>query len=367
MLSFFNSSDGWPTGPALPLASISRFRLLDTYLGLTLGNWQFSFGKNSLWWGPSDSGTMLFSNNAAPLNNMFTVDRVSPFRLPWLFRYLGDIRVEAFIGHMTGLPFQTTIYTGATAPTFIGQYGKNLHPEPFLSGGKISLKLTPNFEFGMAKTTVYGGPGNPLNITTFLDSNFGRHYQGDVLGDGRTSADFSYRLPGLRNWLTLYGETLSEDEPSPIPYMRRNASQGGLYLAKVPGVSKLDLRLEGGYTICIYTNAQYSSGYMNDGRLIGTWIGRASQGEQIRTNYWLGARNKIGLELRHRKLDSGYIAGGGTQNDVSVNADFLTRQAFRVTANVQYERWQIPMLAANRQSDVSAWLQLSFWPTPHQH
>ncbi|MGE5053092.1 MAG: capsule assembly Wzi family protein [Acidobacteriota bacterium] len=370
MLSFFNSSDGWPTGPALPVTSISRFRLLDTYLGLNLGNWQFSFGKNSLWWGPSDGGTMIFSDNAAPLNNMFTVNRVSPFRLPWVFRYLGDIRVEAFIGHMTGLPFQTTIYTGATAPTFIGQYGKNLHPEPFLSGGKISFKLTPNFEFGMAKTTVYGGPGNPLNITTFLDSNFGRHYQGDVLGDGRTSADFSYRLPGLRNWLTLYGETLSEDEPSPIPYMRRNASQSGLYLAKIPGISKLDLRLEGGYTdpvafcgICIYTNAQYSSGYSNDGRLIGTWIGRASQGEQIRTNYWLGARKKIGFELRHRKLDSGYIAGGGTQNDVSVNADFWTHQGFRLTGNVQYEQWQIPLLAAKRQSDVSASVQFSFWPT----
>jgi len=106
---------------------------------------------------------------------------------------------------------------------------------------------------------------------------------------------------------------------------------------------------------------------MNDGRLIGTWIGRASQGEQIRTNYWLGARNKIGLELRHRKLDSGYIAGGGTQNDVSVNADFFTRQAFRATANVQYERWQVPLLATNRQSDISASVQFSFWPNAHQH
>src|SRR5579872_2278606 len=115
-----------------------------------------------------------------------------------------------------------------------GTIWSELHPQPFLSGGKLSFKLTPNFEFGMAKTTVYGGPGNPLTITTFLDSTFGRHYHGDVLGDGRTSADFSYRLPGFRNWLTLYGETLSEDEPSPIPYMRRNASQGGLYLAKVP-------------------------------------------------------------------------------------------------------------------------------------
>jgi membrane-associated phospholipid phosphatase len=373
-LDFFNRTDNWPTGPALPVSSISRFRLLDTYLGLNLGNWQFSFGKNSLWWGPSEGGNMIFTNNAAPLNNMFTVDRISPFRLPWFFRYLGDIRLEGFIGHMTGLQFQTTVYSGATTPTTLGQYGKNLHPQPFLSGGKISFKLTPNFEFGMAKTTVYGGPGNPLTITTFLDSTFGKHYHGDVLGDGRTSADFSYRIPGFRNWLTLYGETFSEDEPSPIPYMRRNATQGGLYLAKFPGVPKLDLRLEGGYTnpvafcgICIYTNAQYNSGYNNDGRLIGTWIGRSAQGEQIRANYWLGARKKIGVELRHRTLDPGYLPQGGNQNDVAVNADIFAGPGFRFTGNVQYERWLIPLLATNRQSDVAASFEFSFWPIPHKH
>jgi hypothetical protein len=373
-LDFFNRTDGWPTGPAIPVASISRFRLLDTYLGFNLGNWQFSFGKNSLWWGPSEGGTMIFTNNAAPLNNMFTVDRVSPFRLPWFFRYLGDIRFEGFIGHMTGLQFQTTVYSGATTPTTLGQYGKNLHPEPFLSGGKISFKLTPNFEFGMAKTTVYGGPGNPLTIKTFLDSTFGKHVNGDVLGDGRTSADFSYRIPGLRNWLTLYGETFSEDEPSPIPYMRRNASQGGLYLVKFPGVPKLDLRLEGGYTnppafcgICIYTNAQYISGYNNDGRLIGTWIGRAAQGEQISSSYWLSPRKKIGLELRHRTLDPGYLPQGGSQNDVAVNADIFAGAGFRFTGNVQYESWLIPLLATNRQSDVAVSFEFSFWPTPHEH
>jgi hypothetical protein len=374
VLDFFSRTDNWPTGPALPVASISRFRLLDTYLGLNLGNWQFSFGRNSLWWGPSEGGTMIFTNNAAPLNNMFTVDRVSPFRLPWLFRYLGDIRFEGFIGHMTGLQFQTTVYTGATAPTTLGQYGQNLHPEPFLSGGKISFKLTPNFEFGMAKTTVYGGPGNPLTVKTFLDSTFGKHVNGDVLGDGRTSADFSYRIPGVRDWLTFYAETFSEDEPSPIPYMRRNASQGGLYLVKFPGLPKLDLRLEGGYTnpvafcgYCIYTNAQYISGYNNDGRLIGTWIGRAAQGEQIRSNYWLSPRKKIGLELRHRTLDPGYLPQGGSQNDVAVNADIFAGSGFRFTGNLQYERWLIPLLATSRQSDVAASFEFSFWPTPHGH
>jgi hypothetical protein len=376
MLDFFSRTDNWPTGPALPVDSISRFRLLDTYLGLNLGNWQFSFGKNSLWWGPSEGGNMILANNAAPLNNMFTVDRVSPFRLPWLFRILGDLRFEGFIGHMTGLQFQTTVFTGSTSPVLIGQYGKNLHPQPFLSGGKLTSKLTPNFEFGISKTTVYGGPGNPLNITTFLDSTFGKHApnHGDVLGDGRTTADITYRLPGLRNWATFYAEAISEDEVSPIPFMRKSAAQGGIYLAKFPRLPKLDLRLEGGYTnpfafcgICIYTNAQYNSGYTNDGRLIGTWIGRAAQGELIRTNYWLSPRQKIGVELRHRKLDSGYIPQGGTQNDVAVNADILTAQGFRVSANVQYERWQIPLLATNRQSDVAASVQFSFWPSPQRH
>ena len=376
MLDFFHQTDLWPTGPAVPVDSISRFQLLDTYLGLNLGNWQFSFGRNTLWWGPSEGGNMMFTNNAAPLNNMFTVDRVSPFQLPWIFRYLGNIRVAGFIGHMTGVQFQSTVFSGATGLAVFGQYGKNLHPEPFLSGGKISLQLTPNLEIGMAKTTVFGGPGNPLTITTLLDSTFGKHApnHGDVIGDGRTSADFSYRIPGLRNWLTLYGETLSEDEPSPIPYMRRNASQGGLYLAKFPGVAKLDLRLEGGYTnppafcgICIYQNAQYISGYNNDGRLIGTWIGRAAQGEQIQTNYWLSPRKKIGLELRHRTLDPGYVPQGGNQNDIAVNADIFAGPGFRFTGSVQYERWLIPFLAANRQSDVAASFEFSFWPTPCKH
>ena len=140
MLDFFNSADNWPTGPALPVASISRFRLLDTYLGLNLGNWQFSFGKNSLWWGPSEGGTMIYSNNAAPLNNMFTVDRVSPFRLPWFFRYLGDIRFEGFIGHMTGLQFQTTFNTAPVLSPFWGSTEKNLHPQPYLSWRKAQFQ-----------------------------------------------------------------------------------------------------------------------------------------------------------------------------------------------------------------------------------
>jgi membrane-associated phospholipid phosphatase len=376
-LNFITSVDELPPNPpSFPVSSTNRFQLLDAYVGMNIADWQFSFGKRSLWWGPSENGTMIFSNNIAPLEKMFSIDRARPFRLPWLFRYLGDIHMQFFIGQLSGHEFLSTVFSGTTGPT-VGQYGKALHPQPFLSGGKISLKLTQNFEFGMAKTTIYGGPGLPLTPDTFLRSSLALHIHGDPLGDGRSSADFSYRIPKLRDWLTFYGEAMSEDEASPIPYMRQSVFQGGLYFAKIPRIPKVDFRVEGGSTSAVqyngfpggyfYWNGQYLNGYTNNGTLIGTWLGRAAQGESIRTNYWLSAKSKIGLELRHRKVDQKFLPQGGTQNDVAVNADIFAGAGFRLSGNIQYERWQIPMLATNNQSNVAASFEFGFWPRAHGH
>lgn len=374
-LNFIANVDGLPPNPpSLPFASASRFQLLDAYVGMNLANWQISFGRRSFWWGPCGSGAMLFTNNIPPLNKMFTIDRVSPFQLPSFLGYLGNIRFQAFIGQVSGQEFLSTIFSGTPGPT-IGQYGQSLPRQPFLSGGSISFELTQNFEFGMTKTTLYGGPGNPLTPRTFLKSTFGIHVHGDVLGDGRTGVDFSYRIPKMRDWLTFYGEAMSEDQPSPIPYVRQSIFQGGLYFAKIPKIPKLDLRLEGGSTSAVgynveppgyfYWNAQYVDGYTSDARFIGSWLGRAAQGESLRTNYWLSAKRKIGLELRHRKVDRLFLPQGGTQNDVAVNADIFAGHGFRFSGNVQYERWQIPLLAINRQSNVVASFEFGFWPVAH--
>ena len=361
-----------PNPPATPIQATNRFRVLDAYVGMTLANWQLSFGRQSQWWGPSDSGPMLYTNNAEPLNNMFRIDRVRPFRLPWMFRYLGDIRMQFFLGQFSGHEFLNN--TGEGLGGYVGQYGHSLHPQPILDGGKISFKLTQNFEFGLTKTTVYGGPGNPLTFKTLFKSAFGIRVQGNAVGDGRSGADFSYRVPKLRDWLSFYGEAMSEDEPSPIPYMRKSIFQGGLYFAKIPRISKVDLRLEGGSTSAVdspfpassfYFEGQYVDGYTNNGRTIGSWIGRAAQSESIRTNYWLSAKNKIGLELRHRQVDRQFLPQGGSQNDVAVNADFFTRQGFSFSGSLQYERWLMPLLATNRQSNIAASFQLGFWPQVH--
>jgi membrane-associated phospholipid phosphatase len=372
-LNFISSADGLPANPpAIPIAAISRFRLLDAYVGMNLANWQISFGKQSLWWGPGEDGAMLFTNNAAPLNKMFHINRVSPFRLPWILQYLGDMRLEFFLGQLSGQEFinnSGVFITGAQ-----GQYGQSLKPQPYLSGGKISFKFTPNFEFNMSKTTIYGGPGNPLTLKTLFQSGLSLHVNGEALGDGRSVVDFSYRIPKLRNWLTLYGEGFSEDEISPLNTAHKSVWQGGLYFAQLPKVRKLDLRIEGGFTApvdfnacnaCFYSNSQYLSGYTSNGELIGTWIGRAAQGEALSSTYWLGPQKKIGIAMRHRKIDRQYLPQGGTQNDVALNADFFAKSGFRFSGMLQYERWQIPLLATNRQSNITASFQLGYWPTVH--
>jgi len=368
VLNFVSTADSLPpNAPQTPVASIGRVRALDAYVGMTFANWQMSFGRQSLWWGPSDGGTLAFTNNAEPIN-MFRLNRVSPFRLPSALGFLGDIRFDFFLGRLSGQQF---INNGTLGSVAQGQYGRSLSRQPFLSGGRISFRFTPNFEFSMSKTTIYGGPGNPLTLKTLFQSTFGQHVNGAALGDGRSVADFSYRIPKLRNWLTLYGEGFSEDEVSPLNTPWKSVWQGGLYFAQLPKIPKLDLRLEGGSTSpadfstcngCFYHNYQYVNGYTSNGQLMGTWIGRAAQGETITSNYWIGATRRIGVFLRHRKIDSQFLPQGGTQNDVGVNADFLTRTGFRFSGMLQYEPWQIPLLAAGRQSNVTASFELGFWP-----
>ena len=375
VLNFISDVDYLPANaPSLPIAATSRFQLLDTYVGMNVANWQMSFGKQSLWWGPSEGGTMAFTNNAEPLNKMFRLNRVSPFRLPWIFSLLGDLRLDFFIGQVSGQDFINNTNSCCKGILATGQYGQSLNPQPYLSGGRISFKFTENLELDLAKTTLYGGPEHPLTPKTFLQSSLGLHVNGSILGDGGSFADFSYRIPKLRDWLSLYGEGYSKDEITPITYFYKSVWQGGLYLAKIPQLNKLDFRLEGGFTSpvdfstcngCFYHDLKYLNGLTNDGQLMGTWIGRAAQGEAIRSSYWLSATRRIGIELRHRKIDSEFLPQGGTQNDVAVNSDFLLKSGFRLSGMLQYEQWQIPLLAAGAQSNLTASFQLAYWPHSH--
>jgi hypothetical protein len=368
---FIASVDNIPgVPPATPFSTVNRLRLLDAYVGMNFENWQVSFGKQSLWWSPVEGGPLMFSDNAEPVN-MFRINRVSPFKLPGILGWLGPIRTEWFLGQFAGHDFVFQPHTG-----IVGQFGRPLDRQPFLQGQKISLKPTPNFEFSVSATNVFAGGPTALTWHTFLQSySLGNNFQpggADDPGDRRSGVDFSYRIPGMRQWLTFYGDAFTEDEFSPLNYPRKAAIRGGIYMPRIPGIPKLDLRLEGGSTVppdfpgcngCFYVNPRYPDGsYTNLSKLAGSWFGRAGQGEQAWSTYWLTSRNKIQFNYRHQKISTLYLPQGGTLNDGGVRADFSWGTAVMFSGSVQYEKWNFPVLDPLARSNVTTSIQFTFWP-----
>ena len=163
---------------------------------------------------------------------------------------------------------------------------------------KISFRPTENLEFGFERTVIWGGKGHePINLHTFLRSFFSLTAP-DASGQGSSADpgarfgafDFSYRLPFVRNWLTLYSDSEVHDDVSPIDAPRRASWRPGLYLSHVPGIPRLDLRVEAASTDPPITNSNgghfmyyediQQQGYTNQGQLFGDWIGREDKGGQ---------------------------------------------------------------------------------------
>jgi hypothetical protein len=364
-------SPPYPVPPDTPTTAYDEGRFLDAYAAMNLSDWQLSYGNQSLWWGPSQGGPLMFSNNAAPIR-MFRVNRVTPFTLPSFLGILGPIRLEAFIGQFSGYEFVLT-------PTgLVGQYGESLNPQPTIHGERISLKPTENLEVGISRTTDYGGPGYPLTIHTFLRSllSTGNTGPGAVNkpGSRRAGLDFSYRIPGMRNGMTFYAEGMAEhDEISPLLGPDVAAWLAGIYIPRLPRIPKLDFRVEAGYTTppssavdvnygAFYWDATWITGFQNNKHLMGSWMGRQGQGTQAWTTYWLTPRNKIQFGFRHQEISRELIASGGTLADAGVRTEFWPRSTFSLSASLQYELWNYPVLASTRRSNVTTSIQLSLWP-----
>jgi hypothetical protein len=354
------TADGNPVFPSNPIQPRDQARLLDAYVGLNLANWQISYGQESEWWSPNQSGPLLFSDNAFPVR-MFHINRVSPFRLPGLFRFLGPVRWDIFFGSLQGHQISS--------------------PNPFFHGEKMSFKPTRNLEFGFSRTVILGGAGRPLTLDRLFRSYFSvtspnNETPANDPGKRVGGFDFSYRVPLLRDWLTIYTDSLADDDPSPLANPPRAGFNPGIYVSHFPGLPKLDLRVEAPLTNTvapksagqyIYWDGFYHDLYTNRGYLMGNWVGRDGAGIQAFSRYWLSARNAIQFGYRHAKVDPKFIPGGGTLNDGSVRVDFWVQRDWSASAFVQYEQWKFAVLASSLQKNVTAAIQLSYWPQAHSH
>ncbi|HXM63363.1 MAG TPA: capsule assembly Wzi family protein [Terriglobales bacterium] len=358
--------------PPLPngTPTANQFQLINSAVLLNIDNVQFSFGEQSEWLGPGESGSLLMSNNAAPFPT-FKIDDVAPHNIPGLSRVLGPFRTEFFIGQLSGQQWELcTAPTCQSYPGYPGVVGPNISPQPFIHGEKISFQPTPNLEFGMGVTAMFGGPGLPVTFGNFFRTYY-IHSPTAANNPGKriSAADFTYRVPGVRNWLTFYMDSLVVDEISPIGSTRANVNPG-IYMPQIPKVPKLEFRAEGinesrttefppGF---VYSDfRRYLSGYTNDGNLLANWIGRAGRGEQGWLTYSFSPRTQLQLGYRLQGVSKDLI-GGGRLVDYSATGNFMLSHTLAFSGLLQYEQWMFPVLSASRQSNVTASVQLTYYP-----
>jgi membrane-associated phospholipid phosphatase len=343
---------------------VNRLDLLEGDISVTLRNVQLSFGKQSQWFGPTESGSLLMSNNAEPVL-MLKLD-VFPYRIPLVSRLLGPVRTQYFLGQLDGTQFE---FDGTN---LLGPGG--ISPQPFLDGAKVSFRPTSDLEIGFGFTAQFAGPGLPFTFHNFIRT-FYSHTSGSTAGSNNpgkrvSSADFSYRVPGLRNWLTVYSDALAVDEYSPIGSSRASVNPG-IYMPQFPKLPHLELRAEGIHEsladefapgFIYYGVRRYRSGYTNDGNLMGNWIGRAGRGGQGWLTYWFSPRSTLQLGYRLQEVSHDFIEGGRLA-DYSVGGDLKLSRDVSLSGLLQYEQWRFPALAALGHSNVIASLQMTFHPS----
>ena len=349
--------DSNPIQPASPIASTDRFQPLDMYAGVQLGQFALTFGKQSLWLGPGEMSPMMVSNNADPMY-MLRLTRTTPMVLPWIFKHLGPVRTEFVFAKLSGHQFPA---------------------RPFFNLQKISVHPTKNLEVGYTRASVLWGVGHPATLRS-LGRNFKSASDspasafGNRLdpGDRKSGFDFSYRLPKLRDWLTLYCDFYSDDEVIPIYDPILSAPNPGLYLSHFPKLSKLDLRVEAASTQVLsspdlggqhkYFNNQYHDANTNRGFLFGSPMGRDSRAYQAWSTYHFSAVTNLQFSYRQVKTSSAFLPGGGTQTDASIRFLWQARPEWSVDARVQYERWLVPALHPTAQRDITSQVQVTFRP-----
>jgi hypothetical protein len=369
LVTYINPSTGLPynqaTIPMGPISSMTNGRWVEAYASALVLNHEFSFGKQDEWLGPDQGASMAYSNNAENIYT-FRIDRIEPLRIPGLSYLTGPFRYDFLVGSLKG----------HTQPN-----------SPWVHAEKISFKPTENLEFGFERTVIWGGKDHaPITLHTFLKSFFSFSAPSAEVKNSREDPgarfgqfDFSYRLPLLRNWVTLYADSEVHDDISAIDAPRRGAWRPGLYLSHVPGVPKLDIRAEGGYTDppvstsnggkFMYWEIIQRQGYTNKGMIFGDWIGREGKGGQAWITYHLSGNEWIEAGYRNHKVAKDFVTGGTTLNDFNFQAVKRIGPAFEVNGNFAFEEWKapiyntgVPIYPASQHDVTTTTIQFTWYP-----
>jgi hypothetical protein len=327
-----------PTGN---IAAQNPFRIQEATLSFHLWGHEFSGGKSDAWEGPAQGGALAWSNNAEDMYT-FRINRVEPLYIPYVSRVLGTLRYDFFVGSLKGHTYPNS---------------------PWMHSEMFSFNPTRNFQFAFQRSVIWGGEGHvPVTLSTFFRSFFSTSDTESNPASKNTSSDpgarfsdfsFSWRLPFISHYVTLYADSESHDDVSPISAPRRAGYRPGVYISQFPGLRKLDFRVEGTNTDVstkISTNGQdeyyetiQRQGYTNKGFIIGDIIGRQAKGGQAWLTYHLSGNEWVQVSYMDKKIPNGFIPGGTTQGQFMVDVVKRIRKDVELNAWLQTERWKAPI------------------------
>lgn len=366
-ITFINPATGLPfnqsTIPLGPIGTATNGRILEAYASYLFLNHEISFGKHDEWMGPGLGGGMAYSNNAENIY-AFQINRIEPLHIPGLSRLVGPFRYEFLVGSLKG----------HVAPN-----------DPWVHVEKLAFRPTENLEFGFERTVIWGGKDHePITLHTFLKSFFSLANVSEAVKFSREDPgarfgafDFSYRLPFVRNWLTLYTDSEAHDDVSPIDAPRRAAVRPGIYLSHFPGAPRLDFRAEAAYTDIVTSRSVFghfmywetiqTQGYTNKGNLFGDWIGREDKGGQAWLTYHLSGNEWIQASYRRQKAAKDFIETptteyGTTLNDISFQVVKRIGRDLEVNGNFTYENYKAPIYLPDQQKVTTTSIQLTWYP-----
>lgn len=280
------------------------------------------FGRSSLVWGPGERGALEITNNARPLD-LIEFETPSPFRMPWVFKHLGQWRVSLF--------------------------GANLGPEQvrryaWLTGYRISLMPIKYLELGFGNTTMMGGEGTPeLSIGEIIGEFIGFRIAGTAPDSPNKTnhimeASVLIRIPEAFG-LELYGVLANEDKRDTLLRFFRDGSSylAGFYLPWIGWAGSSDFRFEfKRMSPLAYRHGLYANGFTLNNLFIGDDLGSDALGVHTRFGHDFSEKFSVSAvfdwETRRPDIHVNETEADGTLGDIEIVSSGPHEQRYRFVA-----------------------------------
>ncbi len=304
---------------------------------LSAFNIELEVGRSTLWWGPGYHGSLLMTDHAFPME-MIKLGTEGAFRLPWVFRNLGEWKINTFLARLE----RDRDYSRAR-----------------VFGARLTYLPTSWLELGLTRLTQYGDKSQDQYFPKIIYDAWTNtpNQEGALNVNEQSMVDFRIRAPHAPNLIPfaggaeIYGEIGSEDKWSKYPLPSRAAVVGGVYIPQLFEGDSQDLRIEyadtdltrrkTGLSNIWYNHHRYTSGMRHRGFPLGHHMGTDAIDMFVRTTRFLTEDLRLGLNVDFQQRGRGNPVYE-KKREIELDFNWWLSRNMQLTASYTYQSIQHP-------------------------